>query len=222
MVPAPQWAPPRERQEGVSAQGCREANAAVGLQCLPSFIMEHIWIKVLQVSLSSISFFQLFTVIPPPIQTICRVCQCKGAEAQSGHAKKHPQDGEDCTAGEDVVLAAALGLIAHQLWHKVQGCKAWFVVTAGYGQVPPVPAKLGCVSTVIPLPTRSQMASPQGCKINNNGRKVDRILGAISLPGVSLRLAPGLLGEAVTKQKCLVQVVCGVIQKQVFLGCKQR
>lgn len=171
VVPACQWAPPEERQEGVSTQGCREANPAAGLQCLPSFTREHIWIRVLQVHLSTISFFQSFTVIPPLIQTICRVCCHKRAEAQSRHPEERPQVGEDHTVGKDVVLAAALGLMAHRPWHQVQGCRAWFVVTAVYGQVPPMPAKLGCVSTVIPLPIRSQMVSPQGHKINNNGRK---------------------------------------------------
>lgn len=72
------------------------------------------------------------------------------------------------------------------------------------------------------LPTRSQVASPQGHEITNNGRKEDETLGAVNLPGVSLRPAPGLLEEAVTKQRCLAQVVHGIIQKQVFLGCKQR
>lgn len=59
------------------------------------------------------------------------------------------------------------------------------MVPAVYNWVPPTPAKLGCVNTVIPLPTWPQMASPQGHKINNNGRKVDGILSAVSLPGVS-------------------------------------
>ena len=123
VVPAPRWAPPRERQEGVSTQACREANPAVGLQCLPNFTREHIWIRVLQVHLSSTSFFQSFVVIPPRIQTIWRVCRHKRAEAQSRHPEEHPQVGEDCTVGEDVVLAAALGLIAHQPWHQDHGTK---------------------------------------------------------------------------------------------------
>lgn len=95
-------------------------------------------------------FFQSFAVIPPPIQTICRVCWCKRAEAQSRRPEEHPQVREDHTVGEGVVLAAALALIAHQPWHPVQGCCAWFVVTAIYGWIPAMSAKLGCASAVIP------------------------------------------------------------------------
>lgn len=64
---------------------------------------------------------------------------------------------EDCTVGEDIFLAEALQLIAHQLWHQVQGCRVWFVATVVYCRVPTMPAKLGCVSAVIPLPTGSSM-----------------------------------------------------------------
>lgn len=61
----------------------------------------------------------------------------KETKAQSRHPEEHPEVGRDCTVGEDVVLAAALGLIAHQPWHQGQGSRAWFVVTAGYGRVHP-------------------------------------------------------------------------------------
>lgn len=96
------------------------------------------------------------------------------------------------------------------------------MVTAVYSPVPPTPAKLRCFSTVIHLHTRSQVASPQGHNIKNSSRKLDGILGATSLLGVFIRLPSRLFGQEVTKQRYLAQLVCGVSQKQVFLGCKQR
>lgn len=74
------------------------------------------------------------------------------AEAPIRYPEQHPQAGEECPVWEDLVLAAALGLIAHQSQHQSQGCRVWFVVTAVYGRASPIPAKLRCVSSIIPLP----------------------------------------------------------------------
>lgn len=182
------------RSRKVSTQDCQEANFTADLQCLPCFTREHTWIRVLQAHLSSLSFFQSFTVITPPIQATCR------SEARSRHLEEHLQVGEDHTVGEDIVLAAPLGPIPHQPWHQVQDCRAPFVITAVCGQVPPTSIKLGYVSPVISLPAKSQMASPQGHKINN----IRKVVGIF---GISLRLAPGLLEKAVITQRSLAQYV---------------
>lgn len=57
VVPAPQCAPLRHRQKGVSTLCCWEANPAAGLQHLLSFTREHTWIRILKVHLSSIRLF---------------------------------------------------------------------------------------------------------------------------------------------------------------------
>lgn len=79
------------------------------------------------------------------------------------------------------------------------------MMTAVCGQVPPMSVKLGYVSTVTPLPAMFWMASPQGHKINN----IRKVVGVF---GISLGLAPGLLGEAIIMQRRLAQIVCEVIQ----------
>lgn len=128
--------------------------------------------------------FHSLTALLRPIQTIHRVLKTKHIQ-QSWHPEEHPEAGEDHTVEEDAALAAALGLIAHRQWHQVQGCSAWFVVTAVYGRISSAPAMLKCVSAAAPVPAWSQMADPQGHKIYSSGRKVDGILHAISLPATS-------------------------------------